>query len=65
VSTFTGDDGTITVHVFRDGEFVRRTEPIYDPRFGGAAGELRCRRSGGAASATATRQPAAWRGVWR
>ena len=35
MSTFTGDDGTITVHVFRDGEFVRRTEPIYDPRFGG------------------------------
>jgi hypothetical protein len=30
-STFAGGDGTITVHVFRDGEFVRRTEPIYDP----------------------------------
>jgi hypothetical protein len=33
--TFAGGDGTITVHVFRDGEFVRRTEPIYDPGFAG------------------------------
>jgi len=34
-STFAGGDGTITVHVFRDGEFLRRTEPIYDPGFVG------------------------------
>lgn len=32
-STFAGGDGTITVHVFQDGQFVRWTEPIYDPGF--------------------------------
>jgi hypothetical protein len=37
-STFAGGDGTITVHVFRDGEFVRRTEPIYEPGFPGGLG---------------------------
>jgi hypothetical protein len=34
-STFAGGDGTITLHVFRDGEVVRQTEPIWDPGFAG------------------------------
>jgi hypothetical protein len=37
-STFAGGEGTITVHVVRDGEFLRRTEPIYEPGFPGGLG---------------------------
>jgi hypothetical protein len=64
-STFAGGDGMITVQVFRDGPFVRRTEPIYDPGFEGGGWGRRWWRSAGAASAIPTRQPAAWRSVWR
>jgi len=62
-SAFAGGNGAITVHVARDGQYVRWAGPIYDPKVWGTG--RRWRRSGGAASAPPTHRPAAWPSAWR